>query len=271
MATQPSPGAGLGFVCEELKPPAFLSARLRRGTEDGAHNDRSKQLPDSQDPTSDLAVSDSSRREYGKNPPSLAHEVLSALAYALELVRYGALLVTEEGRLRLANRTALSILNKEDGLQLSTRGLIAERASDTGLLLRLLRQAITAPEQGEPRDSPIMLPRKRARTSLIVRVAPTPGLNCLRDGQGRTAMLMLFDQDIELEVNTSLLVKLYGLTRGEATLAASLMRGNSIEEAAKELFISPHTARTHLKRVFMKTNTHRQTELVIRAIPAFAW
>jgi DNA-binding CsgD family transcriptional regulator len=42
------------------------------------------------------------------------------------------------------------------------------------------------------------------------------------------------------------------------------LRGKSIEEAAEQLFISPHTARTHLKRIFMKTDTHRQTELVVR-------
>jgi DNA-binding CsgD family transcriptional regulator len=150
------------------------------------------------------------------------------------------------------------------------RGLVAERASDTRLLHRLLRDAIATPERGEPLDSPIVLPRKFARTSLIVRVVPTPGLNCFADDQGRTAMLMLFDQDMGVEVNTSFLVKLYGLTRGEATLAASLMRGKSIEEAARELFISPHTARTHLKRIFMKTDTHRQTELVIRALPALS-
>jgi DNA-binding CsgD family transcriptional regulator len=34
------------------------------------------------------------------------------------------------------------------------------------------------------------------------------------------------------------------------------------------LFISPHTARTHLKRIFMKTDTHRQTELVVRMFSA---
>ena len=113
-----------------------------------------------------------------------------------------------------------------------------------------------------------MLPRKAARTSLIVRVVPGPDLNCWPNTENRAAMLMLYDQDMGVDVNISLLIKLYGLTRGEAALAAHLMRGKSIEEAAHELFISPHTARTHLKRIFMKTDTHRQTELVVRISPA---
>jgi len=198
----------------------------------------------------------------------LAHDVSTALNYGLELVRYGAMLVAVEGHPHVANRAALAILEKKDGLWLSNQGLVAERASDTRILLQLVRDAIQVPEKGEPSDSPLRLPRTGTRSALIVRVVPGPGLDCWPSAKNRAAMLMLYDQDMGVEVNVSLLIKLYGLTRGEATLAASLMRGKSIEEAAEELFISPHTARTHLKRIFMKTDTHRQTELVVRTMPA---
>jgi DNA-binding CsgD family transcriptional regulator len=198
--------------------------------------------------------------------PGLSHDVAAALAYGLGLVRYGAMLVAMEGRLQMANPAALEILEKKDGLWVSNTGLITDRASDARTLLVLLREAIQSPTQGEPCESPMILPRSKARSSLIVRVVPGPGLD--RPPAGRAAMVMLYDQDVSIEVDTSLLIKLYGLTRGEAALAASLMRGKSIEEAATELFISPHTARTHLKRIFMKTDTHRQTELVVRTFPA---
>ena len=199
---------------------------------------------------------------------SVPRDVCAALTYGLELVRYGALLVAEEGHLRLANHAALAILDKKDGLSLSRTGLVADRASDTRLLMMLLREAIKAPEQGEPQASPLTLPRETARTSLIVRILPGPGLECWPGMDSGAALMMLYDQDVSFEVNLSTLSKLYGLTRGEAVLTASLMRGKSIDEAADELFISPHTARTHLKRIFMKTDTHRQAELVLRAFPA---
>jgi DNA-binding CsgD family transcriptional regulator len=198
----------------------------------------------------------------------LAHDISTALNYGLELVRYGAMLVAVEGYPHVANRAALAILGKKDGLWLSNHGLVAERASDTRILLKLLREAIQVPEKGEPSDSPLTLPRTGTRSALIVRVVPGPGFDCWPSAESRAALLMLYDQDMGVEVNVSLLIKLYGLTRGEAALAASLMRGKSIEEAAGELFISPHTARTHLKRIFMKTDTHRQTELVVRTLPA---
>ena len=188
-------------------------------------------------------------------------DVLVALTYGLELARHGAMLVAEEGRPQLANRTALAILEKKDGISLARTGLVADRASDTRLLHRLLQEAITSPESGEPKDSPITLQRRTAHTALIVRVVPGPGLGCW---SGPTALLKLYDQDLSVVVDERALSSLYGLTRGEATLAALLVQGKSIEDAAAELFISTHTARTHLKRIFMKTDTHRQTELVVR-------
>jgi DNA-binding CsgD family transcriptional regulator len=193
-----------------------------------------------------------------------SRDVLIALTYGLDLVRNGAMLVASEGFPQLANRAALAILEKKDGLALSKTGLVADRASDTHLLRKLLEQAISTPELGEPKGSPITLPRKSAHSVLIVRVVPGPGLECWPGTDNRPALMTIYDQDMGLEVDASILCKVYGLTRGEAALAAHLMKGKSIEEAAAELFISPHTARTHLKRIFMKTDTHRQTELVVR-------
>ena len=192
-------------------------------------------------------------------------DVMVALTYGLELVRHGAMLVAPEGRPQLVNRAAQAILQKKDGISLARTGLIADRAADTRLLHRLLQDAITSPELGEPRDSPVTLQRKTARSSLIVRVVPGPGLDCW-NGTNRTALLKLYDQDQGLVVDERALSSLYGLTRGEAALAARLVQGRSIEEAAAELFVSVHTARTHLKRIFMKTDTHRQTELVVRML-----
>ena len=199
---------------------------------------------------------------------NVPHDVSAALRYGLELLSCGAMLVSADGRPRFANRAALAILQKGDGLLLSKAGLITNRATHTRLLLRLLQYAIETPELGESKESPFTLPLKHGLSSLIVRVIPGPGLDCLPGTDNRTALLMLYDQDATWGVSSEILSKLYGLTRGEAALAASLVRGKSLEAAAAELCISPHTARTHLKRIFMKTDTHRQSELVLRMFPA---
>ena len=194
------------------------------------------------------------------------HDILIALTYGLDLVRHGAILVALEGRPHLANRAALAILQKGDGISMARGEIVADRASDTFLLHKLLHEAITSPEAGEPKDSPMMLRRETAQTPLVVRVVPGPELHSWPGTTGRTALLKLYDQDMGIVVDEGALLRIYGLTRGEAALATHLIQGRSLEEAAEKLYISLHTARTHLKRIFMKTDTHRQPEFLVRML-----
>jgi DNA-binding CsgD family transcriptional regulator len=53
-----------------------------------------------------------------------------------------------------------------------------------------------------------------------------------------------------------------GLTSAEGRLVAQLTEGRELADAAERLGISVHTARSQLKSVFVKTDTHRQAELV---------
>jgi pimeloyl-ACP methyl ester carboxylesterase/DNA-binding CsgD family transcriptional regulator len=53
-----------------------------------------------------------------------------------------------------------------------------------------------------------------------------------------------------------------GLTAAEGRLTAKLKQGLALNDAAAELGISAHTARTQLKSIFAKTGVRRQSELV---------
>ena len=55
---------------------------------------------------------------------------------------------------------------------------------------------------------------------------------------------------------------MFGLTRAEGSLAILIANGKTLEEIAASLYISIHTARTHLKRILLKTDTGRQAELL---------
>lgn len=58
------------------------------------------------------------------------------------------------------------------------------------------------------------------------------------------------------------LVKLYGLTPAETRLAALLAQGHGLDTAGDALGIAVTTVRTHLQRLFDKTGTRRQADLV---------
>jgi DNA-binding CsgD family transcriptional regulator len=55
---------------------------------------------------------------------------------------------------------------------------------------------------------------------------------------------------------------LFHLTPAEARLAALIVGGYSLHAAACRLHISSNTARTHMKRIYDKTETHRQADLI---------
>jgi DNA-binding CsgD family transcriptional regulator len=62
------------------------------------------------------------------------------------------------------------------------------------------------------------------------------------------------------------LVDLYGLTLAESHLTVRVASGYSLYEAASQLDITSETARTVIKRVFCKTDTHSQAQLVKLAL-----
>jgi DNA-binding CsgD family transcriptional regulator len=197
--------------------------------------------------------------------PNENSDIAIALTYGLELVKRGAILVHSDARPLAANQTALDILSKKDGLSLSATGIAAHRAADTKQLIALFREAILHPHSGEPTGSPISVQRKTGAT-FIVRVVPGPEFKKWGPADARTALMTISDPALAPEAKERDLIRLYGLTRGEAAIAALVLQGKSIEEAAEALFISAHTARTHLKRIFLKTETHRQSELVVRLL-----
>jgi DNA-binding CsgD family transcriptional regulator len=60
----------------------------------------------------------------------------------------------------------------------------------------------------------------------------------------------------------------FSLTRAQARLALHLVAGETLRSAAIKLSITYETARTCLKKIFNKTGTCRQAELVIAILTA---
>jgi DNA-binding CsgD family transcriptional regulator len=192
----------------------------------------------------------------------------AVLKFGLELIKRGVLLLNCDAEPLVMNQAAADILAKGDGLSLSANRLESTSTAETRILIALLREVILSPEAGEPKRSPFPVRRRRSRSPLLVRVGPGPKFPQEKTANGRVALVTLCDPDREVLVDENALCRLYGLTRGEAALAGHLMRGKSIADAAGELFLSVHTVRTHLKRIFMKTDTHRQPELVVQMLAA---
>lgn len=66
----------------------------------------------------------------------------------------------------------------------------------------------------------------------------------------------------QAEENAERLRRLYGFTQAEARLAILLACGYTLQDCAIRLGVSVSTVRTHLQRIFSKTDTHHQGQLV---------
>jgi DNA-binding CsgD family transcriptional regulator len=146
------------------------------------------------------------------------------------------------------------VLDRAIGLSITDAGLEARQAADT----RRLREAIDrAATQRLDACVTLLLPRSTGGRPLAVHVPPNRV-----SAQHGYATVVLSDPEQSLVLVETSFCRLYGLTRAEATVAALLLQGKSVEEAAAGLFVSIHTARTHLKRILLKTDTGRQGELL---------
>ncbi|WP_430515647.1 helix-turn-helix transcriptional regulator, partial [Inquilinus limosus] len=96
---------------------------------------------------------------------------------------------------------------------------------------------------------------------LLLTVIPVPRSRAYA-GVAAGAAIFITDPDAAAPLAPALLRQMFGLTAAEAALAVEIGRGEGLEAAAERLSIARTTARTHLARIFDKTGTGRQAELV---------
>lgn len=185
-----------------------------------------------------------------------SNDLAEAALGALNLLAVGVVLVDDTGRILNANRVAQEVLGRDDGLCLSGGRLLAAYSQDHLSLGRSIAAATAAIGA----SGALSCARPSGRRPLSVVVKPLR-----RHGQPeRPGLAAVFVTDPEQEVAAQAedFAGLYGLTPAEARLASRLVRGMSPAQAASALGLTVNTVRTHLKRIFSKTETRRQSDLV---------
>ena len=191
----------------------------------------------------------------------LPRQQTACLASVLDRLPLGVILSDEALTVSHTNRTAEAILGMCDGLTLERdRRLYAARRQQTAELRELVKARSRS--SGAARAGAAMaIIRPSGRPSLSLLVSAL-GCEDVRERHCPCAVIFVSDPDRRVTTTLDLLRRLYGLTRAEASLASVLMQGTSVEHACASLGISTNTARTHLKRIFSKTGTARQGELI---------
>ncbi|MCF4128261.1 helix-turn-helix transcriptional regulator [Methylobacterium sp. SyP6R] len=197
-----------------------------------------------------------------------------AAAAALDALALAVLVVDRQGHILHANREATDLLDRPDGAlsgQHATGGchgtkhhgtahhvvrhLGARQAEGRSRLQALIQAAC----DGRPGEAVGFLQLEGGgpdEPGVSVCVSPLDD----EAAPGRAvvvARLLRAQGKIEVQLRT-----LFGLTRAEAQVGAGLAHGGCLAEIAAELGISVTTARTHVARIFLKTGTRQQSQLV---------
>ncbi len=174
---------------------------------------------------------------------------------------WGVVMLDKHCKILWTNRAGAMILSTQGGLRIDRGALTAVDRGGDRALQRLVQNAL-ATAQGLPGGSggPLAVPRPPPARPLSLLVAPIRLQAAFVNRP--TVAIFINDPERRNQSAPELLRRLYGLTEREAAFVSLLLDGLDLRRAAERLGISVHTARTHLKFIFVKTGTHRQAELV---------
>ncbi|WP_235624381.1 MULTISPECIES: helix-turn-helix transcriptional regulator [Mycolicibacterium] len=189
---------------------------------------------------------------------NFAHEDADLHA-ALDSVDHGIVVVGPNAQVLNLNAEAEKALRGDDGLRITSGRLTAVNATTNRTLNRALHSALTGTSDNIRGGYSLTVQRPSDTRPFVLHILP---LHRHEEPDRRRALVVLVDPAHEPEPSTALLQRLYHLTRTEADIALRVAHGAEPKHIAEDLSISITTVRTHLHRVFDKTDTHRQVELV---------
>lgn len=192
-------------------------------------------------------------------------QILADIAHLrLQHTGQGVLVVDGEGRVVYMNATGSAMLQDARLFRPTSERLQLMDDAREKRFEELLAQCIAlSGSRTILGGGAIALPRAEG-APLVVSVLPyrhRDSLGTYVSSLGR-AIVTLFDPAAPRADTRRSLRELYGLTRAEADVCWRLGNGDSVERIARDAGISRETVRSHLKRVFTKTGTRRQPDLL---------
>lgn len=179
---------------------------------------------------------------------------------ALDRIPNGCILLGKSGKVLAMNRAADQMLAARDGLTYSS-GRLDASAPECSSQLREQIYAATSSLHPSNASSLTVVARPSGKRPYTVFVAPFSRKSL--DWSGVLPIAAVFVSDPSSNpVTEASLAQLYRFTPAEARLARALANGEGLGQAAEKIEVGINTAKTHLQRIFSKTQTSRQAELV---------
>ena len=170
---------------------------------------------------------------------------------------FGAAFCAADRRILTANRYLRSVIGDRDGLNEAFGKLVADTASGTEGLQKLVTDAIRP--DTPPGLLTLSLTRRSGRLPLVVHVAPIQGRNV---GLGATVLVLVVDPEDGSRLNTKGIASFGLLTPAELEVCDLLVRGFETREIADQRGTQIQTTRDQIKLVAEKLNCHSRLEIL---------
>ena len=181
------------------------------------------------------------------------------LGEALSRIGIGVFVLDSLGGVIFSNPTAQRLLG--DTLYLSQGRLRIRGVAKNADLDEAVASAIrTTPPDVLADPKPILVQSDERRLAIYLLPVFQPAI-AQQFLTHTSAFVLVIEQKLDEPADPAIVRDLFGLTLGEARIAAIIGAGLTPKDAAERLGIAEDTARTVLKRVFSKVGVSRQSEL----------
>ena len=169
------------------------------------------------------------------------------------------LLLDRRAKIRQLSNGAQRLMSKPGALSIVNKELVAASLTEQRKLDRGLAHALEVLGHGEA-PSAIRVENPYGSPWIVV-------IRPLLNSYGPFGNI---EAEVQVEIHAGLprigdlklLQSLFNLTGREVQIVRSLADGHSVESMSESMAISANTARTHLRSIFSKTDTTRQSELL---------
>ena len=190
-----------------------------------------------------------------QNNPGESIQEPGALSETLDHLVSGIVLLDEKLTVHYCNKSAVKILNEHPLLSIKDRSLNSIKPS----LLTDIQNLI----QSKPSR---ILTLDDSELVLHLLVFPLSEKQLDQDVDAPTSVLFLFESIKDPTRFEDIIRTMYKLSPTEAKIASQLVVNPYLAEVAASLGITYNTARTHLKRIYYKTETNKLPSLVQKII-----
>ena len=166
------------------------------------------------------------------------------------------------GHVVLMNLAARSIIQSSDGIAVKAGRLVATETKQNTHLQSLIAGVISTAANTEcPHGGALLLSRRRKPSALRVTVTFIPH-TLIGNTDRLSALVFVADPDRRTLPRSATLTALFALSPTECRVADLLVAGSDVTAVAETLQLSEGATRFHLKSIFRKTATKRQSELM---------